>query len=58
VTSYIVEWGESGQDASASIRVTGTTAELPELGPRAEVRVSGVNERGARSWDWARAAAN
>lgn len=58
VTSYIVEWGESGQDAGASISVTGTTAELPDLGPRDEVRVSGVNERGARSWDWARAAAN
>jgi hypothetical protein len=58
VTSYIIEWGESGQDAGGSIRVTATTAEIPDLGPRDEVRVTGVNARGARSWDWARAGAN
>jgi hypothetical protein len=58
VTGYVVEWGESGQDAGGSIRVTGTMAEIPDLGPRGEVRVAGMNARGARSWDWARPEAN
>jgi hypothetical protein len=58
VTSYIIEWGATGQAVSGTMRVTGTTAELPDLGTTDEVRVSGVNTRGAQSWDWGRPAAN
>jgi hypothetical protein len=54
VVAYIVEWGHAGAEARGSIRVRGTTADVPDLAGSDEVRVSGVNARGARSWDWGR----
>ncbi|HEX2166297.1 MAG TPA: M20/M25/M40 family metallo-hydrolase [Longimicrobiales bacterium] len=54
VTSYVVEWGPVGGQARWSARVTGTVADIANVPQGDEIRVAGVNERGALSWDWAR----
>ncbi|MBR9990069.1 MAG: M20/M25/M40 family metallo-hydrolase [Gemmatimonadetes bacterium] len=55
VAAYIVEWGPADGAGRGSVRVTGTVADIADLRAGEEVRVSGVNRRGARSWDWGRA---
>jgi hypothetical protein len=54
VTGYVIEWGPVAGPPRGTVRVTGTIADVPDLGDGDEVRVRGVNARGAHSWDWGR----
>jgi hypothetical protein len=54
VIAYVIEWGPAGREPRGSTRVAGTTVDIPNAHEGDEVRVAGVNEHGALSWDWAR----